>query len=301
MTNNNDEYEDEGLLESSLSRKIFPVKLQVNSPFSKFEKRVEANVSIHIRGFSEIELSFLQGAICILQRRHASIELFSNLKAQYADLFIIDGKDQRALTWAEHQAWLVNKAVIWIDGTSASPRHVNLQRPVKWANMPAVMAQSVQDLKRIENNDVSQTDYRDKNIQSVLVVDEDAVSQTYLRQFLESLGLEVCVVATAVDAIDATGKSIFGCVLMNVDLREIDGLEACRIIKSRKGSSTNVPVILMTERNISFDAVRRETAGCDAHVYKPLDPQNLYSVLRKFMRIDNPGRTISNEVNNWVN
>jgi CheY-like chemotaxis protein len=114
----------------------------------------------------------------------------------------------------------------------------------------------------------------------VLLAEDNAVNQRLAVRLLEKRGHRVTVVGTGRAAVDALGRDSFDAVLMDVQMPEMDGLEATRVIRGReKATGGHVPVIAMTAHAMKGDREQCLAAGMDGYVSKPLKPEDLFAVL----------------------
>ncbi|MEO0661451.1 MAG: response regulator, partial [Planctomycetota bacterium] len=117
----------------------------------------------------------------------------------------------------------------------------------------------------------------------VLLVEDDAVNQRVGRLLLESWGHRVEVAAHGRAAVERTGAHEFDAVLMDVDMPEMDGLEATRAVRAREARTGSAPAFLvaMTGRNLEHDRVACREAGMDEHIAKPVDRGELFALLER--------------------
>jgi two-component system sensor histidine kinase/response regulator len=119
----------------------------------------------------------------------------------------------------------------------------------------------------------------------ILLVEDNAVNQLIARRLLEKRGHTV-VVATngreALGILDEAEWSGFSCVLMDVQMPEMDGLECTAIIRGREqGTRVHLPIVAMTAHAMSGDEARCLAAGMDAYLTKPMDPNTLFDVVER--------------------
>ena len=94
-----------------------------------------------------------------------------------------------------------------------------------------------------------------------------------------------CVVDVAEDGEQAVSKATsneYDLVLMDVQMPKMDGLEATRIIR-RSLPSGKLPIIAMTANVCSDDKAKCHAAGMDGFIAKPVDPEDLYSLLSTWL------------------
>jgi two-component system sensor histidine kinase/response regulator len=72
----------------------------------------------------------------------------------------------------------------------------------------------------------------------------------------------------------------FDLVLMDVQMPDMDGLEATRAIREwEREASTHLPIIALTAHALQGDVERCLTAGMDGYVSKPMNPEDLYAAI----------------------
>jgi signal transduction histidine kinase/DNA-binding NarL/FixJ family response regulator len=120
----------------------------------------------------------------------------------------------------------------------------------------------------------------------VLVAEDNPVNQKVAAGFLEALGYEADVVATGVEALEASAASHYAAILMDCQMPEMDGYEAARRIRDREGKSRHTPIIALTASAMKGDRERCLAAGMDDYVPKPITPEDLRVALSRW--IDGP-------------
>ena len=114
----------------------------------------------------------------------------------------------------------------------------------------------------------------------VLVVEDNAVNRLLAVRLLEKMGHEPRAAAGAREALDALESESFDAVLMDVQMPEMDGLEATSVIRRReKASGGHVPIIAMTAHAMPGDRERCLEGGMDGYIAKPISRKDLMSVL----------------------
>ena len=119
----------------------------------------------------------------------------------------------------------------------------------------------------------------------ILVAEDNPVNQMVIRRVLEKLGFHAEIVSNGKEAVEALARETYDLVLMDVQMPELDGLEATRIIRSGETDAPNpgIPVIAMTAHAMKGDRDRCLEAGMDDYVTKPIDPARLLAVLEKWL------------------
>jgi signal transduction histidine kinase/DNA-binding response OmpR family regulator len=118
----------------------------------------------------------------------------------------------------------------------------------------------------------------------ILLAEDNAVNQKLAVRLLEKRGHHVTVVCNGREALSALEKGCFDLVLMDVQMPDIDGLDATRLLREKeKESEHRQPVIAMTALVMKGDRERCIEAGMDGYLSKPIRPQELDEVLDNYL------------------
>jgi len=111
----------------------------------------------------------------------------------------------------------------------------------------------------------------------ILVADDSLMQQALAVRLLEAQGHDVTVANNGRDAVAAACSGDFGLILMDVEMPEMDGLEATRAIREQeRETGSHIPIIAVT--SIS-DRKRCFAAGMDSYVAKPMQPKMLLTTI----------------------
>ncbi|MBX3024990.1 response regulator [bacterium] len=117
----------------------------------------------------------------------------------------------------------------------------------------------------------------------ILLAEDNPVNQKLAVRLLERRGHRVVVASTGHETVAAYERAVFDLVLMDVQMPEMDGLEATGAIRARERfSKRHVPIIAMTAHAMRGDEERCLAAGMDAYVSKPIDPRQLFATIDLF-------------------
>jgi two-component system sensor histidine kinase/response regulator len=116
---------------------------------------------------------------------------------------------------------------------------------------------------------------------NVLVAEDNAVNQAIATRRLEKLGHQVTVVANGRLAVEAVAAKRFDCVLMDVQMPEMDGVEATRAIRRLEAAKALAPrfIVAMTAHAMKGDAEQFRANGMDEYISKPFRLERLKEVL----------------------
>jgi CheY-like chemotaxis protein len=117
---------------------------------------------------------------------------------------------------------------------------------------------------------------------SILLVDDNATNRKLASKVLERLGYRADLAADGRSAVEAFGRSGHDAVLMDIEMPDMDGIDATRLIRaSVPGSGRQPYVIALTANAMSGDRERYLGAGLDDYVSKPLHVEELVASLRR--------------------
>jgi signal transduction histidine kinase/ActR/RegA family two-component response regulator len=117
---------------------------------------------------------------------------------------------------------------------------------------------------------------------NLLLAEDNAVNVRIVTRVLEKLGHRVSHAANGALALESLGGDhTFDAVLMDVQMPELDGLEATRRLRveEQRAGRVRVPVIALTAHAMKGDDDTCRAAGMDGYLSKPIDPQRLRETL----------------------
>ncbi|MCP4659303.1 MAG: response regulator, partial [bacterium] len=115
----------------------------------------------------------------------------------------------------------------------------------------------------------------------ILLAEDNVVNQMVAKAFLNRLGYRSDCVANGLEALEAVRRGSYDVVLMDVQMPEMDGLEATRRIREELASRRQPLIVAMTAHAMRGDEQRCREAGMDAYLSKPLRINELETVLRQ--------------------
>ncbi len=119
----------------------------------------------------------------------------------------------------------------------------------------------------------------------LLLAEDSPANQKLAVGLLSKWGHQVEVANTGREALEAIEKHQFDAVLMDVQMPEMDGLEATREIRIREADSgRHLPIVAMTAHAMKGDRERCFEAGMDGYVAKPIRPEQLAAALEAFFQ-----------------
>ena len=128
----------------------------------------------------------------------------------------------------------------------------------------------------------------------ILLAEDNRVNQQLAMHMLERFGYEVHLATTGVEVIEAWENETFDLILMDVQMPELDGMEATRMIRAREeegGDGRHIPIVATTAHAMVGDRARFIAAGMDDYISKPINKDRLREVLRGVGRPSRPSRS----------
>jgi PAS domain S-box-containing protein len=119
----------------------------------------------------------------------------------------------------------------------------------------------------------------------VLLAEDNLVNQRFAVRVLAGAGHEVVVANNGREAVDLWASAPFDVVLMDVQMPEVDGLDATRQIRQREaGSGRRTPIIAMTANAMAGDREMCLSAGMDGYVAKPVKKELLFTEIARILK-----------------
>ena len=163
-----------------------------------------------------------------------------------------------------------------------------LTRPVKQSELKsAVLAVlSLAEQNQTEKELVTKHSIREENTKlKILLAEDNMVNQKLAVKVLGKQGYGVTVAGNGKEAVNLFTENHFDVILMDVQMPEMDGLEATERIRHwEEGLGTHVPIIAMTANAMKGDREKCLASGMDAYVSKPIRPALLMEAIDATMR-----------------
>lgn len=114
---------------------------------------------------------------------------------------------------------------------------------------------------------------------SVLVAEDNAVNRRLIEAVLQSAGHHVLAVADGKKAVELYETQVFDLILMDIEMPEMDGLEATRAIRECEPRNSHVPIYALTAHALAGDRDRCLAGGMDGYISKPINVDELIKIL----------------------
>jgi hypothetical protein len=114
---------------------------------------------------------------------------------------------------------------------------------------------------------------------TVLLAEDNRTNQLLAKATLEKQGHRVDIAKNGVEAVEAVRQTLYDLVLMDVNMPEMDGVEATARIREMDGDKGSIPIIALTANAMKGDKEKFLAAGMDDYISKPLDRKKLVAVV----------------------
>ncbi len=163
-------------------------------------------------------------------------------------------------------------------------KHRVIKKPIKLA----ALFESLSKEKMTTKDALSLTDKFQADLEShlqglsILVVEDNLVNQLLLEKLLVKKGYRVNVCANGIEALHLIDQNQYDLVFMDMQMPEMDGLEATKIIRAREvKTGDHLPVFAITANVQLSDRISCFSAGMDGYIPKPIKWDDLLIAIRK--------------------
>jgi len=122
------------------------------------------------------------------------------------------------------------------------------------------------------------------NIRTILIAEDEKINIFYLKELIKHLDgytVNALIAENGEEAVKLCRENDIDLVLMDIKMPVMNGLEATKQIKSFK---PDVPIIAQTAYSTSSDKVLAKESGCDDFISKPINRDEFYSLLKKYLK-----------------
>jgi signal transduction histidine kinase/ActR/RegA family two-component response regulator len=115
----------------------------------------------------------------------------------------------------------------------------------------------------------------------ILAAEDNATNQLVLRALLDPLEMDLRLVGNGLEAVAAFEADDFDLILMDVQMPEMNGLDATREIRRREAElgRTRIPIVSLSANVMTHQVTEYAAAGMNAHLGKPIEVEKLYAIL----------------------
>ncbi|MCK5662335.1 MAG: response regulator, partial [Thiotrichaceae bacterium] len=150
----------------------------------------------------------------------------------------------------------------------------------------SVMFDTIQDIystsARLTSISADKSSYKEAVLQnkSIFLVEDNPINQQIARELLQQAGIKVTIANNGQECLDNLEENTFDCILMDIQMPVLDGLETTRKIR-QMAKYNDLPIIAMTANAMKTDIDNCHDAGMNDHISKPINISNLFDTLKK--------------------
>ena len=165
----------------------------------------------------------------------------------------------------------------------------NLMKPAKQSELfdTIVRVMGVNTVKSQTSVD-SPRHQRGKHLRRlrILLAEDSVFNQKLAIALLDKMGHDVSVANSGREAVELTDQNNFDLVLMDVQMPDMDGIEATQVIRQREEdrNGERIPIIAMTAHALKGDREGCLEAGMDRYLSKPIDPERLHELIGELLQ-----------------
>ena len=116
----------------------------------------------------------------------------------------------------------------------------------------------------------------------ILVVEDHFINQEMICEMLKRLGYLVDTANNGQEALNCMTENLYDVILMDLQMPEMDGYEATRIIREDKAKH-RIPIIALTANHVKADLERCLESGMNGYLTKPFELEDLNAILKKHL------------------
>ena len=161
-----------------------------------------------------------------------------------------------------------------------------MTKPVRRTQLFEALIGVFSDIRHLRPADEFPSAFRNSSVDRInpqlriLLAEDNAINQKVALHTLERLGLRADAVSDGVEVLESLGRQIYDVVLMDVQMPEMDGLEATRRLRQELPADRQPYVIAMTANAMQGDRERCLEVGMDAYLSKPFKVEELVASLQ---------------------
>ena len=116
----------------------------------------------------------------------------------------------------------------------------------------------------------------------ILVVEDNLINQKITKSFLVRMNHTVTIVKNGKEAVDIFEKEYFDCILMDIQMPVMDGIQATKLIREKeKIKKTSIPIIAVSANLLVEEETKVIEAGMNDFIPKPINEAQLITALSK--------------------
>ena len=140
-------------------------------------------------------------------------------------------------------------------------------------------------------------DYNSMKGRRVLVAEDVEINQYVVRNILDRWGCDTTIVENGIQAIEAVNNNAFDVILMDIQMPEMNGVQATEAIrKLNDKTKANIPIIAVTANSLKGISKRYAGIGMTEYLLKPYNEENLFTIIDNVLRNEVPNKIKKEEL-----
>jgi len=115
---------------------------------------------------------------------------------------------------------------------------------------------------------------------NILLAEDNRINQKVFNAIVQPTKASICIASDGIKAIDEVGKLLPDVIFMDIQMPNMDGIQACEIIKNLY---PDIPIIALTANVMAHDIEKYTQTGFDHCLGKPVDVQEVYTLLQQIL------------------
>ena len=287
-------------LEDIINDVVNIVSFKAEEKSLKFEINYNKNIPLNLYGdslrISQILINLINNAIKFTDNGYVKVNISNNndiykfeimdsgigiSKEHLANLFQsfsqADGSTTRKYGGTGLGLSISKQLIILLDGELSVQSEVDIGSIFTFT-VPLPKASKkikVEDKKRYKKDDISCLTGSE-----ILLVEDNAINQEIVLGLLEESGINIDIAVNGKEAIDMVDKKEYELILMDLQMPIMGGIEASKILRQ---NNKNMPIIALTANAMKEDIEKTNEVGMNEHLNKPIEVENFYKILLKYI------------------
>jgi CheY-like chemotaxis protein len=115
---------------------------------------------------------------------------------------------------------------------------------------------------------------------NILLAEDNRINQKVFNAVVRPTKANIRIANDGIEAVDEVGKLLPDLIFMDIQMPNMDGIQACKIIKN---TYQNIPIIALTANIMAHDIHKYKQAGFNHCLGKPIDINEIYTLIQKIM------------------
>lgn len=169
------------------------------------------------------------------------------------------------------------------DGNSPDEFGARLMKPIKQAELFTALSTALGKAKSrvLRPKEIFDSALAERLPLKILVVEDNVINQKVALNILRQFGYHADLANNGKEAIDAVERQHYDVLFMDMQMPEMDGLEATRLIRARYTAMDRPYIVAMTANALKGDRELCLVAGMDDYLSKPLNPQEFKTAIER--------------------